>query len=171
VPAVGLRRAAREPRAAILVAAVGSIAVGVATFVALAGRGGADEPVRSPLLGRVDDLLALASSLGVAYAAAAILLVALVVGRSRALETARLGAMGMSRSQAAGLSLVELVPAAVAGVLVGAVAGVLAFLAVEPVLAATGGGSAVGAAPALAALVLLPGAAAAAALALARRPV
>jgi putative ABC transport system permease protein len=171
VPVVALRRAAREPRAAILLAAVGSIAVGVATFVALAGRGRAGEPgPRSPLLVRVDDLLALASGLGVAYAAAAILLVALVVGRSRALETSRLGAMGMSRPQAAGLSLVELVPAAAAGVLVGAGAGVLAYLAVEPVLVSSGGGSAVGAVPALAALVLLPGAAAAAALAAVRRP-
>ena len=163
-PALALRRVAREGALGAPALAVPLVAAAVTVFAALTvGAAGGD----APLLDTLRTALGIASWLAVAYAAAAVGMLVLVLARTNADEDARLTALGLRRRPRLVLALAQFVPPVLVGTLAGAAAGALAHLAVRDAFAAQA--VALGQPVAVAALLALPLVGAAAALAAARR--
>jgi len=138
VPALALRRVARQPgvtAAPLLVLLVGvTVCVFAAAMAATLARGqqGALEGALSPLATGTLDLFRKGAALAGLYAAFVIVLALLLTARSRVRDLAYLRALGLSSRQAVAVTAGELIPPFLVAIGVGIALGIgIAFL-VEP---------------------------------------
>ena len=149
VPALALRRVARQPgvtAAPLLVLLLGvSVSVFAAVMAATLGRAqeGAGSALLSPLATGTLDAFREGAVLAAAYAAFVIVLALLLTARSRLRDLAYLRALGLSGRQAVAVTAAELAPPFVVALVVGTALGVGTAYLVEPGLdltALAGGG-------------------------------
>ena len=138
VPALALRRVARQPggtAAPLLVLLLGvSVSVFAAVMAATLGHAqeGAGSAVLSPLATGTLDAFRAGAVLGAAYAAFVIVLALLLTARSRLRDLAYLRALGLSRRQAVAVTAAELAPPFVVALVVGTALGLATAYLVEP---------------------------------------
>jgi putative ABC transport system permease protein len=138
VPALALRRVARQPgvtAAPLLVLLLGvSVSVFAAAMAATLA-GAQSGPLRqglSPLATGTLDAFREGAVLAGAYAAVVIVLALLLTARSRLLDLAYLRALGLSRRQAVAVTAAELAPPLVVALVLGTALGVGIAYLVEP---------------------------------------
>jgi putative ABC transport system permease protein len=166
VPALALRRVARQPgvtAAPLLVLLLGvSVSVFFAAMAATLSQAQEGSAVTlSPLATGTRDAFRQGALIAGAYAAVVLLVAPLLTARARLRDLAYLRALGLSRRQAVSVTAVELAPPVVVAVLLGTALGFAVAFVVEPgldlsALAAEGGEAAVRLDP-LAPLLLLVG--------------
>jgi putative ABC transport system permease protein len=138
VPALALRRVARQPgvtAAPLLVLLLGvSVSVFAAVMAATLSRGqqGAGSDLLSPLATGTLAAFREGAVLAAAYAAFVILLALLLTARSRLRDLAYLRALGLSRREAVAVTAAELVPPFVVALVVGTAVGLATAYLVEP---------------------------------------
>ena len=138
VPALALRRVARQPgvtAAPLLVLLLGvSVSVFAAVMAATLGRAqeGAGSALLSPLATGTLDAFREGAVLAAAYAAFVIVLALLLTARSRLRDLAYLRALGLSGRQAVAVTAAELAPPFVVALVVGTALGVGTAYLVEP---------------------------------------
>lgn len=138
VPALALRRVARQPEvtaAPLLVLLLGvSVSVFGAVMAATLGRAqeGVGSALLSPLATGTLDIIREGAVLAAAYAAFVIVLALLLTARSRLRDLAYLRALGLSRKQAVAMTAGELAPPFVVALVVGTALGLGTAYLVEP---------------------------------------
>jgi putative ABC transport system permease protein len=138
VPALALRRVARQPgvtAAPLLVLLLGvSVSVFAAVMAATLSRAqkGVGSALLSPLATGTLDIFRAGALLAAAYAAFVIVLALLLTARSRLRDLAYLRALGLSRKQAVAVTAGELAPPFVVAVVVGTALGLATAYLVEP---------------------------------------
>ena len=138
VPALALRRVARQPgvNAAPLIVLLLGVSVSVFAAVMAAtlshAQEGAGSAALSPLATGTLDAFRAGAALGAAYAAFVIVLALLLTARSRLRDLAYLRALGLSRRQAVGVTAAELAPPFVVALVVGTALGLATAYLVEP---------------------------------------
>ena len=138
VPALALRRVARQPgvtAAPLLVLLLGvSVSVFAAVMAATLSHAqeGAGSAVLSPLATGTLDAFRAGAVLGAAYAAFVIVLALLLTARSRLRDLAYLRALGLSRRQAVAVTAAELAPPFVVALVIGTALGLATAYLVEP---------------------------------------
>ena len=140
VPALGLRRLARQPSLAaapllvvLLATAVGVFAATMSTTIA-AAQEGVEASRLTPLDTSTLDVFRAGTAIAGAYAALALLLAPVLTSRPRLRDFAYLRALGLSRREVLRLAAFELGPPVAVALVIGIVLGVgLAYL-VEPAL-------------------------------------
>jgi hypothetical protein len=143
VPALALRRVARQPgvtAAPLLVLLLGvSVSVFAAVMAATLSRAqeGAGSAPLSPLATGTLDAFRDGAVLGAAYAAFVIVLALLLTARSRLRDLAYLRALGLSSRQAVAVTAAELAPPFVVALVVGTALGLGAAYLIEPGLGLT----------------------------------
>ncbi len=138
VPALALRRVARQPgvTAAPLLVLLLGVSVSVFTAVVAATLSRAQEGIGSALLSPLAtgtlDIFRGGAVLAAAYAAFVIVLALLLTSRSRLRDLAYLRALGLSRKQAVAVTAGELAPPFVVALVVGTALGLATAYLVEP---------------------------------------
>jgi putative ABC transport system permease protein len=138
VPALALRRVARQPgvtAAPLLVLLLGvSVSIFAAVMAAALSRAqeGAGSAVLSPLATGTLDAFREGAVLGAAYAAFVIVLALLLTARSRLRDLAYLRALGLSSRQAVAVTAAELAPPFVVALVVGTALGLGTAYLIEP---------------------------------------
>jgi putative ABC transport system permease protein len=138
VPALALRRVARQPgvtAAPLLVLLLGvSVSVFAAVMAATVSHAqeGAGSTALSPLATGTLDAFRAGAVLGAAYAAFVIVLALLLTARTRLRDLAYLRALGLSRRQAVAVTAAELAPPFVVALVVGTALGLATAYLVEP---------------------------------------
>jgi len=138
VPALALRRVARQPgvtAAPLLVLLLGvSVCVFAAAMAATLGRAqsGPEHALLSPLATGTLDAFREGAVLAGAYAAFVIVLALLLTARSRLRALAYLRALGLSRRQAVSVTAAELAPPFVVALVVGSALGLAIAHLIEP---------------------------------------
>ena len=138
VPALALRRVARQPGVTaapllvLLLAISVSVFAGVMAATLRRAQEGAGSASLSPLATGTLDAFRAGALLGAAYAAFVIVLALLLTARSRLRDLAYLRALGLSRRQAVAMTAAELAPPFVVAVVVGTALGLATAYLVEP---------------------------------------
>jgi putative ABC transport system permease protein len=143
VPALALRRVARQPEvtaAPLLVLLLGvsvSVFAGVMAATLSRAQEGAGSALLSPLATGTLDIVRGGAVLAAAYAAFVIVLALVLTARSRLRDLAYLRALGLSRKQAVAMTAGELAPPFVVALVVGTALGLGTAYLVEPGLELT----------------------------------